>query len=171
MTENEIWKPVDGYPGYEVSNLGRVRSVERYVTYVSRWGTKAVRKWPSRILSTKCTGWYAQISFGRGTKYKLHRIVAAAFLPNPDNLPEVNHINGVKSDNRASNLEWCDRRRNLEHARISGLIKRPLTPHQVRAIRAEIKAKKLLYREIAAKYGVTLDSVQGLASGSYRDIE
>ena len=104
----ETWKPVVGYEGlYEVSDYGRVRSVPHEVPYLH-----GSRISPGRIRVpnlNRRTG-YLSISLCKGnvTKTKLvHRLVAEAFLPNPDNLPQINHKDEDKANNRLDNLEWC----------------------------------------------------------------
>ena len=114
MTEE--WKPVVGYEGYyEVSNLGRVRSVERLV--VSKTGRRRV--FPSVVLSLYANC-YGRMLVGlwrdnRINRLSVHRLVAMAFLPNPDNLPEVNHKDENPQNNRLDNLEWCTRVYNLNY--------------------------------------------------------
>lgn len=100
---NERWKDIDGYDGaYQVSDIGRVRS-KKY----GRWKV---------LKGRKDKDGYVQVGLRKDGKLKLvrvHRIVAQAFIPNNDEEKnEINHINELKSDNRASNLEWCDRRYN-----------------------------------------------------------
>ena len=109
----EIWRPVKGYEGrYEVSNLGRVRSLN----YRMKPGRVQVLK------PAKNSDGYLNVHLyaGDGGKsIKVHRIVAAAFIPNPDNLPEINHKNEKKDDNRVENLEWCSRDENMRYGTIS----------------------------------------------------
>lgn len=109
----EIWKPVVGYEGhYEVSNLGRVRSVDKEVFVKNN--CKAIKKGKVRSLKTTKYG-YKEVNLSKGNEAKskrVNRLVAEAFLPNPDNLPCVNHKNEDKLDNRVENLEWCDVRYN-----------------------------------------------------------
>lgn len=112
----EIWKPVVGYEGlYEVSNLGRVKSLDRIVK--GCYGSIAHKK--GKIISSGIgsTG-YCIVSLqkdGKGKSFGVHRLVAQAFIPNPDNLPMVNHKDEVKTNNNVENLEWCDCKYNCNY--------------------------------------------------------
>lgn len=114
----EIWKPVKGLEGrYEVSNEGRVRSVDRFVTGSN--GVRQQRK--GKMLSTHYNHkGYKRVMINGKTKC-VHQIVAGTFVPNPDNKPQVNHIDGNKDNNRADNLEWMTVQENLKHAWDNGL--------------------------------------------------
>jgi len=120
----EIWKDVPQYEGmYQVSTKGRVRSLDR--TYPTK-KSKAFHK-KGKVMSPNInnSGYY-YLCLCNGKKHwyaKLHRIVAATFIPNPDNLPEVNHINGNKLDNSVENLEWCNHSDNHKHSYRIGLSK------------------------------------------------
>lgn len=113
----EIWKDVVGFEGYyKVSNLGRVKSVDRYVNYKKGYSLKALKK--GQLLSPKISNkGYLHLTLmkdGKNYYRSVHRIVAEAFIPNPKNLPFINHINENKVDDRVENLEWCTAKYNTE---------------------------------------------------------
>lgn len=111
----EIWRDIKGFEGlYQVSNLGRVKSLPKY-TY-SR-GYPQLRK--EKILRPGYTGknrCYATVVLNDGKGYKVHRLVAQAFIPNPDNLPQVNHKDENPFNNCADNLEWCTNQYNVNYS-------------------------------------------------------
>ena len=114
--KEEIWKDIEGYEGlYQISNMGRVKSVERTV----RCGRGYYRTVPEKIRKGRNDGWgYLFVSLykdGKAKECRINRLVAQAFLPNPDNLPEVNHIDENKQNNCVDNLEWCSRSYNINH--------------------------------------------------------
>ena len=117
----EVWIDVVGYEGlYQVSNLGRVKNLKRKVPYA-----KGMRTIPERILRNhinECGYVYVRLyKDAKGKNIKLHRIVAQAFIKNPENKRCVNHIDGNKQNNRAENLEWVTHSENMQHASDSGL--------------------------------------------------
>lgn len=114
----EIWKDIEGFNGvYQVSNEGRV---------YSKLTNKILKQMPRRhgYLSVWLYG-NGGVKGRNGKGYSVHRLVAQAFCDNPHNKPEVNHINEIKTDNRAENLEWCTHVENSNHgtrgARLSAL--------------------------------------------------
>lgn len=113
---NEIWKDIKGYEGlYQVSNLGRVRSVDRYVK--QKEGFYQYIK--GRIRKSKLNnGGYMLVSLSKDNKGKtflIHRLVAQAFIPNSENKPQVNHIDENPCNNCVDNLEWCDAKYNCNY--------------------------------------------------------
>lgn len=120
--KGELWLPIVGYEGlYEVSNMGRVKSLSRVVQN-SVYGNKVLK---GCILSqTQLKSKYLAVglsNMGTSKTYRVHRIVALHFVENPENKPEVNHKWGNKLDNRACMLEWATRIENIHHALNTGL--------------------------------------------------
>lgn len=115
----EIWKDVVGYEGlYQVSNLGRVKSIKTWNGYEHLDEEKIMKPY-------KTKRGYESIGFTKNSKtktHRLHRVVANAFIPNLENKPVINHKNGIKDDNRVENLEWCTSSENTIHAMKTGLI-------------------------------------------------
>lgn len=122
--EKEIWADIDGYQGmYKISNLGNVLSLERR--------GKDGRKVKERLLAkSRDKDGYLAVTLYHNEKplksAKIHRLVAQAFIPNPENKAQVNHINGIKEDNTISNLEWNTAKENTTHAIDSQLRKQGL---------------------------------------------
>ncbi len=122
--ENEIWKPVNGYESiYSVSNLGRVKMLGR------KWLSSGFERVSNERLIKPFLNknkWHRVslvIDNKNVKKFQLHRLVGIAFIPNPENKPEINHIDGNPSNNKVENLEWCTRAENAQHACDTGLMK------------------------------------------------
>ena len=105
----EVWVDIKGFDKYQVSNFGNVKHKKNGLikSFVNEKGYHRVHLWGAQ---------------GRITK-RLHRIVAEAFIKNPNNYKEVNHIDENKANNKSSNLEWCSRKQNIEHSIKSGRFK------------------------------------------------
>ena len=158
----ELWKEFASY--YDISNKGTVRS----------------RRWcPTRILKQKrkSNGYMCvRISInGKTMTFSVHRLVAQAFIPNPDDKPQVNHINGIKTDNRAENLEWVTASENKLHAVATGLQhnlqgeKCPwakLTDTQSLYIRNNPDGMTLT--QLANKFGVSTSTISEIQRGKKR---
>lgn len=166
---SEIWKPVVGYEGkYEVSNLGRVRSIDRINVFEAR-GKKNHRFLTGKILTPQFDGrghyLHVQLSNGEKSRIELvHRLVAKAFIENPYNFPEVNHKDENKTNNMANNLEWCDHKYNNNYGskvyasrgENNGAAK--LNAEIIRAIRNEFipHDKEHGITGLAKKYGISV---------------
>lgn len=116
---NEEWRDVSGYEGkYQVSNLGRVKSLERAVRDTSPY--KIAEKLKKPTLDKKG---YSQVMLWKNGKYKrffVHRLVATAFIPNTQQMPVVNHKDCNPKNNHVDNLEWCSQSHNIQHANNMG---------------------------------------------------
>ena len=117
-TKEEVWKDVEGFKGYyQVSNLGRVKSIER-TTVFERNGSLIERRVPPAILKPGESTGYQIVSLYKNKKRKLkyvQRLVAKAFVPNPNNYPMINHKDENKKNNHVTNLEWCTAGYNMDY--------------------------------------------------------
>lgn len=153
---------------YQVSNLGRLRSLDRLVNYKN--GRK--RNFPGIIIKPyidRCG--YVHYTTNN-THFKPHRLVALLFISNPNNLPYVNHKNGIKTDNRIENLEWCTPCENNRHASKMGLLKgkcgseNPASKLDEKAV-LEILSMKDKYSapEISKNYNITQHAITSIFRG------
>ena len=113
----EIWKSIENYNGfYEVSNMGRIRSVNRTVYFKNG---KGKRDYIGKILRVRYRNGYAIVNLNKNKEcktFQVHQLVARHFIPNPNGYPIINHKDGIKSNNKVENLEWCDYKYNNHHA-------------------------------------------------------
>jgi hypothetical protein len=156
----EMFKEIKGYEGlYKVSTLGNIFSIRN---------KRLLKPIPNK------TG-YLTIVLCKDkikTRYYIHRLVAGAFINNPKDKPQVNHINGFKDDNSYSNLEWCTSKENLKHARELGLsnpigedaYRAKLTNEDVRNIKRLNSIGFLSQKLIAKKYGVTQSNISNIVN-------
>lgn len=162
----EIFKDIQNYEGlYQISNYGNVKSVDRYVLH-KRYGNMHVKEC---IMKCFLVEGYLYVRLCKNSKhktFKIHRIVMTHFVLNPNNFLEVNHIDGVKTNNHIDNLEWCTRSHNEKHAHKIGLknfkgknapnIK--LTEEKIKEIK-ELLKNKIPQRTIAKKYDIAPSTV------------
>lgn len=173
-TQIEIWRPIADFDGYEVSSLGRVRSWRRPKGVKGFRGTISGRRETSFVLTPpKESNKQSRLKIslcrdGKVYNARVHLLVAQAFLPNPDNLPQVNHKTGNFRDNRVANLEWISKEGNIAHAVKHGLTAHgeknrfaKLNPQKVRESR-QLYASGVSQEEIGRIMGVSQVAI-GLA--------
>ena len=165
--EGEIWKPIsrysDGYY-YEISNLGRVRNANNL-------GLIRLEQGKGRGTCDDKQGYYFARLWNFETKkrrwFLVHRMLAESFIPNPNDMECVNHIDGNKLNNDLSNLEWCSITENNIHARRTGLNKggfQPIVPHEERKNIEKYYSEGMRVVEIAKIYGVTTSCIYAMKS-------
>lgn len=171
MKNNEIWKPIKGYEGlYSISNFGNVRSEDKPFTYnlCGRTGTRINKGRKLKpFINTKANYYRVCFCVNEKREYLLvHRLVALAFVLNPDSKPCVNHKDGNKHNNAADNLEWVTYSENTQHAIDTGLMKMRgednpnaiFTEQQVREMR-QLK-NTMPVKDIAISYGCGPEAVR-----------
>ena len=153
----EIWKTIVGFENYSISNKGQVRN-----------------DLTRRILSTFPVGGYLMVNLMANGSKKLvyvHRLVGQAFVDNPNDYKEINHINGKKDDNLPDNLEWCTRSENIKHAYATSLMKplkgessgmSKLTDAEVLLIR-ELRSAGIILQELSDRFGVTKSVISNIS--------
>lgn len=172
---SEIWKDILGFEdSYQVSNLGNVRSKSRTISSLNRWGSESTYTVVGKVLKLRVVMGYLAIKLnhdGKHTRYG-HRMVAEAFIPNPLNLKEVNHKDGNKRNNAVQNLEWADRKSNIEHAYDNELAHSGSSSHYAKLIEktvAEIifinSSTQLSYPKIAELFNICPASVSNMCRG------
>lgn len=169
--QEEIWKDIPGYEGrYEVSSLGRVRSLRQANSHGG--GTK-IRNIPLLRKIQVNTSGYLDLALQKNKKQytvSIHRLIAMAFIPNPQRLPEVNHIDGNKFNNSIENLEWVSSRNNQLHAYRTGLKRKLKHEQNPKAILnreqvLEIFNSALTQRQLSEKYSVSMACINNVKNG------
>ena len=152
---SEEWRDVVGYEGlYQVSDQGRVKSF--------KWNKERFLK-PSMdkdgyLLVTLCAG-------GKRKTLKVHRLVCEVFHENPDNKPQVNHINEIKTDNRASNLEWCTCKQNVNHGSRNERVSKPVGQYSLDGKLIKLWPSTM---EAERQAGFNHGNISQVANGKYK---
>ena len=165
--EDEVWKVYPDYPFIEASNLGRIRTKDRIVI------RKDGRKYPikGRVLKQRLRpDSYMEVNFrvnNKPVKLLSHRVIAASHLPNPNNLPEVNHKDNDRTNNAVSNLEWCTREYNQDYKEKYGVSAAEAVGQPVIAVNLET-GRVLRFEtrsEAARKLGIDVSSIVKVVKG------
>ena len=174
--DSEIWKDVVGFENlYQVSNLGRVKSLERKVDVNSKDKKKHKRQHKERIMKQwdNTHGYMCVRLMKNGEKHskRVNRLVGQAFLDNPDNKPIVNHIDGNKKNNHLSNLEWCTHQENNLHAIDNELREVKIPEKTAKYIRDRYDENDIRYtaKAFAVRFGISESYVKSIANGDSRN--
>jgi len=162
----ERWKPIPGFNAYEASTHGRIRSVDRMVYDKGFGGLRRCRGTVLKPTTNKNGYAYVELTVeSKGITCTVHRLVALAWLPNPANLPEVDHVHGNKPNNAIDNLEWVSTLENRRRAWALGLYKKPKGEQMptARLTEADVIEMRRLYdscqiqnqSELSRKFNVT----------------
>lgn len=175
----EIFVPIIGYPNYEISNLGNVKSLKKEINHGNYISISEERIIPAK----KHNGGYLFISLssdGVKRQFLIHRLVAIMFIANPENKPQVNHKNGIRTDNRLENLEWTTVSENHIHA--FRVLNKKHPRHQLGKVGGLCKHSKKIYcptldigfgslREAAESLGVWEKSINRVLRGEWLHIK
>lgn len=180
-TLQEFWKAIPGWEGfYEVSSAGNVRSIDRVVQPLLG-GPPQKRKGQDLKLGKRRNG-YLYVSLrngetGMSRSSDVHRLVALAFLANPEGKPNVNHLDNSRDNNAVENLEWCTQQENLQHMRQQGRgftpFKRGVRSHNALLTNDEVMALRVAsaagetVSAIGRRFKVSRRTVKRVASGEY----
>ena len=157
----EIWRDIPDYFGiYQVSNLGRIKRIKKY------------KSEPTILKSKTDNAGYLRVDLSKNCKRKsflIHRLVALAFIPNPEALPQINHKNENKSDNRVENLEWCDSRYNNNYGTIRKRISITKSIPVIQCnMNGEIIREYYGMNEAARQTGICVQNIHKCCIGVYK---
>lgn len=162
----EEWKVINDYPNYMISSKGRIKSLNYHNTG------------KEKLLNLyKKTGGYLYVCLTKNKKhkwYRVHRLVAEAFIPNPHNLPEVNHKSEIKTQNNVDNLEWCNRKYNHNYGNINKKISNKLTngKHSKKVFQYDLEGNFIkewaCVREIQRQLGFSNQNISAACLGKYK---
>ena len=164
---NEVWKDIEGYPKYQISSFGRVKSLK---------GKKPkILKQRPHMRTDKLDN-YISVALSKNGKKRdvyTHRLVATAFIPNPENKSQINHENGDKHDNNVSNLKWSTASENIKHAYEMGLMGDRKGENHPMARLTTLKVMEIVKKynngtsvsDLATEYGIRYSNVYSIVNG------
>ena len=165
----EEWRTIKDFPDYEVSNMGRIRSKDRYRPYAH--GLRLVKGQPLKTRPNAKRNGYVYVQLCDKSKHyacKLHRLVAEAFIPNPEGKPQVNHIDCDVTNNRVDNLEWVTAKENSHWTKVCG---RQAEPRARALIATNVETGEQLYYRSgkdAERHGHTRSAIWRCVKGEYK---
>lgn len=171
----EEWRNIKGFEGYyQVSNFGRVRSLDRKIYHPY---DRVMTSYKGKIMkaSTRNKG-YLGICLTKGNKQKsflIHRLVAEAFIPNPNGYSQVNHIDENKKNNRVDNLEWCDCKYNVNYGSCIENMKNTRTNNTYNQRPVKCLETGIIYHnsnEAERKTGYKARSIRAVCNGGYKSL-
>lgn len=160
--ENEIWKDIEGFEKYQISSYGRVKSL--------RFNKESILK----PIKDNGNGYYV-VSLYKNKKpftHKIHRLVGTSFIPNPENKPEINHLNGVKSNNQVTNLDWVTSSENTKHGWQTGLMENTRKAAKKNlSIAHEVNKKPIYSKKLDMRFESGVDAAKYIQSIYFENTE
>lgn len=168
--ETEVWKDISGYEGrYQASNLGRIKSLNFRRSGVEKVMVGGYDEWGYKMIIL-----YNGSGKGGRIHRGAHRIIAQTFIPNPENKPQVNHINGIKTDNRVENLEWATASENVKHnySALNQIAPRGKNHTSSKTIyqytlTGDFVGEFSSYRYVTEKFGFAPSPISGVCNGRF----
>lgn len=171
-TNEEVWKDIAGYEGlYQVSSIGRVKSCDKILPHKTH-GTWHIKErilkqhWNGPVYSKYLT---VCLHEGKGICHfmRVHRLVAETFIPNPQNLPQVNHIDGNKGNNTVTNLEWVTPLENTSHAWKNGLCENIVRAKQVPVVNVDTGETFRSVADAERSFGKSFGAISHALNGKH----
>lgn len=160
-----MWTKIKNHPNYEAHPEGFIRSLDSYAN--GPYGSKTFRK--GKVLKPwNTTSGYSVVQLTGGRRYAVHRLIAETFIPNPENKPYVNHIDGNKQNNRVDNLEWVTPAENNYHAKEIGLRNDRIRVRQIDMLTGKVIAEYKSLKEASKVTGLDYSSIAYAARGVYK---
>lgn len=159
----EIWKNIQGYPNYQISNMGNVKSLNYNNTGKEKM-LKPSKTWDDYLM-------VVLYKDGKCKMHYVHRLVGQAFIENPNNYEQINHKNEIKTDNRVSNLEWCDRKHNINYGTHNKRVATSNTNHPNKSKQVLCVETNIIYpsvNEVQRQLGFSRGNISSACNGRFK---